>query len=78
MSTSAPEDTIVRLDDVHLTYDGAREVLSGTAMHLRTGDFRFLTGPSGAGKTSLLKLIYAAHFATTGRVEVFGQNLAHT
>lgn len=79
MTTPAAEDdAIVRLDDVHLTYDGAREVLSGATMGLRAGDFRFLTGPSGAGKTSLLKLIYAAHFATSGRVEVFGQNLAHT
>ena len=77
MTTTAPDQTIVALEDVHLTYDGAREVLRGTSLTLRAGDFRFLTGPSGAGKTSLLKLIYAAHFATSGRVAVFGQNLAH-
>ncbi|MEE4210888.1 MAG: cell division ATP-binding protein FtsE [Parvularcula sp.] len=73
----APTDTtpIVTLEDVHLTYDGAREVLRGTTFSLRPGDFRFLTGPSGAGKTTLLKLLYAAHLPSSGRVEVFGQDL---
>jgi cell division transport system ATP-binding protein len=66
---------IVTLEDVHLTYDGAREVLRGTTFSLREGDFRFLTGPSGAGKTTLLKLLYAAHLPTSGRVEVFGQDV---
>ena len=65
---------IVRLEDVGLTYDGTREVLRGANMTLREGDFRFLTGPSGAGKTSLLKLIYLAHQPTEGRVTVFGQD----
>jgi cell division transport system ATP-binding protein len=76
MTTAEDTDTIVRFDDVHLTYDGAREVLRGTAFSMRTGDFRFLTGPSGAGKTSLLKLIYAAHRPTDGKVEIFGRDIA--
>lgn len=78
MDEVADEPSIIELQDVHLTYDGAREVLRGTSFSLRAGDFRFLTGPSGAGKTSLLKLIYAAHFSTSGRVEVFGQDLSQT
>ena len=67
---------IARLEDVGLTYDGMREVLRGANLTLREGDFRFLTGPSGAGKTSLLKLIYLAHRATNGRVSVFGQDVS--
>lgn len=66
---------IVRLEDVGLTYDGTREVLRGASLTLREGDFRFLTGPSGAGKTSLLKLIYLAHQPTEGRVSVFGRDI---
>jgi cell division transport system ATP-binding protein len=73
---SDPSLPIVSFDDVHLTYDGERDVLRGTRMSLGTGDFRFLTGPSGAGKTSLLKLIYAAHRPTSGTVEVFGHDLS--
>lgn len=76
MVNERPPKDIVTFEDVHLTYDGTREVLRGTHFAMRPGDFRFLTGPSGAGKTSLLKLIYAAHRPTSGRVEVFGHDLA--
>ena len=81
MATPSEDLPIVRFDDVHLTYDGTREVLRGTAFTMRPGEFRFLTGPSGAGKTTLLKMIYAAHMPTEGVVEVFGQDIkamAHT
>lgn len=76
MANENQSPDIVTFDDVHLTYDGAREVLRGTEFTLKNGDFRFLTGPSGAGKTSLLKLIYAAHRQTAGSVQVFGHDLA--
>lgn len=66
---------IVDLQNVQLTYDGDAQVLRNANMVMREGDFRFLTGASGAGKTSLLKLIYLAHQATSGRVALFGQDI---
>ncbi|MGF1475664.1 MAG: cell division ATP-binding protein FtsE [Geminicoccaceae bacterium] len=43
---------------------------------LRQGQFSFLIGPSGAGKTSLLRLLGLSHPASKGTVNLFGQDLA--
>ncbi|MGE0407809.1 MAG: cell division ATP-binding protein FtsE [Amphiplicatus sp.] len=66
---------IVGLDNVGLSYEGEREILRDLTFSLGEGEFRFLTGPSGAGKTSLLKLIYLGHRPTRGRITLFGEDV---
>jgi len=66
---------IVELNDVGLSYDGQPETLAGLDLAVREGDFRFLTGPSGAGKTSLLKMIYLDRRPTRGTITLFGEDV---
>src|SRR5205814_3765492 len=68
-------DTI-RLGGVGLSYPGrGRDALSGVNMTIRPGDQITLTGPSGAGKTSLLALLLRFAEPTSGRIEAGGVDL---
>src|SRR5450631_4185319 len=46
------------------------------SLSLVPGDMRFLTGPSGAGKSSLLRLLFLALKPLSGRLSLFGENVA--
>lgn len=65
----------VRLNGVHLRYEEGPEVLSDLNLRLAPGSFHFLTGPSGAGKTSLLSLLYLAQRPSEGTVHLFDTNV---
>jgi len=66
---------IVEFERVGLRYGTGGEVLRDLDFRLNSGGFYFLTGPSGAGKTSLLKLLYLAQRPTRGSIRLFGQDL---
>src|SRR5205823_7589296 len=66
---------IAEFDSVGLRYGTGAEVLRDLDFRLGQGGFYFLTGPSGAGKTSLLKLLYLAQRPTRGRIRLFGDEL---
>jgi cell division transport system ATP-binding protein len=70
------EGEIVRFENVSMRYGDGPEVLSGLDFGLAAGSFHFITGPSGAGKTSLLRLLSLAARPTEGRIEIFGQDAA--
>jgi cell division transport system ATP-binding protein len=70
--TTAAEGEIVQFDNVGLRYGTDREVLSDISFTLFPGSFYFLTGASGAGKTSLLKLLYLAQRPSRGMIRMFG------
>lgn len=65
---------IFEFENAGLAYGDGAETLSDINITLGEGEFRFLTGPSGAGKTSLLKMIYLAMRPTRGRFFLFGED----
>jgi len=59
-----------------MRYGRAPEILTDLSFELRPGSFHFLTGASGAGKTSLLSLIYLAHRPSRGQIGLFGKEVS--
>ena len=66
---------VVGFDNVGLRYGQGKEVLSDVSFTLFPGSFYFLTGASGAGKTSLLKLLYLAQRPSRGQIRMFGTDV---
>ncbi len=64
---------MIELEHVAYSYGGG-ELFSDVSLNLSPGSFHFLTGPSGAGKTTLMKLCYGELIATAGSVRIFGED----
>jgi phospholipid/cholesterol/gamma-HCH transport system ATP-binding protein len=74
-SPAGADDVVVAVRDVHYAVD-KRPIFSGATLTARRGRITAIMGPSGTGKTTLLKLITAQIFADRGQVSVFGRDLA--
>jgi cell division transport system ATP-binding protein len=71
----APLTSIVQFENVGLRYGTGAETLSDVSFSLAVGRFYFLTGPSGAGKTSLLRLLYLAQRPSRGLIRLFDEDV---
>jgi cell division transport system ATP-binding protein len=67
---------MIRFENVSKRYDGAREALSNVSIEVAAGELAFLTGRSGAGKSTVLKLVALIERPTRGQVIVGGRPLA--
>jgi len=65
---------VISFSRVYKTYTGPVHALRGLTFEIQKGEFIFLTGPSGAGKTTLFRLISAFDRATSGEILVNNQN----
>ena len=71
-------NAIIVMQNVGIRYGQGPEILSDISLSLKKGSFHFLTGRSGAGKTSLLSMMYLAQKPSRGVVQVFGRNINFT
>ena len=67
---------MVRFQDVSLRYGTGPEILDRVSLDLAPGSFHFVIGASGAGKSSLLKMMYLANRPTSGRISLFGRDVS--
>ena len=67
---------MVRFENVGLRYGLGPEVLRDLSFQIEPHTFQFLTGPSGAGKTSLLRLLFLSIRPTRGLISVFNSDTA--
>ena len=68
-------DHMIQIFDVVKMYDGSNPVLDNVSMDISKGEFVFLTGPSGAGKTTVLKILFGWERFDKGQVLVRGMNV---
>jgi cell division transport system ATP-binding protein len=67
---------LIEFDAVGLRYGFGPEVLKDLTFRVAPGSFHFLTGPSGAGKTSLLRLLLLSLRPSRGHIRMFGEDVS--
>jgi cell division transport system ATP-binding protein len=66
---------VIRLSHVHKSYPNGALALKDVSFRIGKGEFVFLTGHSGAGKSTIMKLLFAEQRPSTGEVRVSGYSL---
>ena len=67
---------MIRLSHVYKSYPNGALALKDVSFRIERGEFVFLTGHSGAGKSTIMKLLFAEQRPTTGEVRVSGYNVS--
>lgn len=71
------QSAVIEFRNVGLRYGNGPEILQDLSFDIQPGTFHFLTGPSGAGKTSLLRLLLLSVRPTRGTVTMFGEDVSN-
>lgn len=71
-----PNNPLISLHNVSLHYGDGAGVLKNINLDLYKKSFHFLTGASGAGKTTLMRLLYMGIKPTSGQLKIFGEDVS--
>ena len=70
------EDIMIDLVDVSKSYSKGMPAVDHVNLHIDKGEFVFVVGSSGSGKSTLIKLLLKELDATSGEIEVLGNDLS--
>lgn len=65
----------IEFDDVHFSYDGKKETIKGISFKIEPGHSIALVGPSGGGKSTIMRLLYRFYDVTDGSIKVDGLDI---
>ncbi len=68
---------MIELSHLYKTYPGPTHALRNISLQIKQGEFVFLTGPSGAGKTTLFRMITGLDQPTSGKIQILGNEFSN-
>ena len=68
-------DEVISIDRVTKAYSTGSPALNGISLHIRRGEFVFIVGETGSGKSTLIKLLFRELEPSSGSISVMGFNL---
>jgi len=71
-----PNGDVITLENVSKSYSSGAPALNGVDLRVKKGEFVFIIGDNGSGKSTMIKLLLRELTATSGRVTVMGENLS--
>jgi ABC-type transport system involved in Fe-S cluster assembly fused permease/ATPase subunit len=66
---------VIRFEDVRFHYDPEREILKGVSFEVPAGKTTAIVGPTGAGKSTISRLLFRFYDVTGGRITIDGQDI---
>lgn len=77
MMSDKTENVILRVENIHKTYGGI-EVLKGISFSVKKGETKVFIGPSGTGKSTLLRCINQLTIPDSGQIWLHGEEVTHS